>query len=56
VKYCQPGTNSSDPERILNICWACVLGGGLGMCLLSFVAGFASDIQQSVDVETAVYG
>jgi hypothetical protein len=35
----------SDPERILNICWTFIFGGGLGMFLLSFVAGFAHDIQ-----------
>jgi hypothetical protein len=35
----------SDPERILNICWTFIFGGGLGMFLLSFVTGFAHDIQ-----------
>ena len=36
----------SDSERILGICWAFVFGGGLGMYLLTFVAGFAYDIQK----------
>jgi hypothetical protein len=35
----------SDDERILAICWSFVFGGGLGMFLLTFVAGFAHDIQ-----------
>jgi len=36
----------SDPERILNVCWTFIFGGGLGMFLLSFVAGFARDVQR----------
>lgn len=36
----------SDDERILAICWSFVFGGGLGMYLLTFVAGFADDIQK----------
>jgi hypothetical protein len=36
----------SDSERILSICWAFVFGGGLGMFLLTFVAGFAYDLQK----------
>jgi len=39
-----PGEN--DPERILSICWSFVFGGGWGMFLLTFVAGFAHDIQE----------
>jgi hypothetical protein len=35
----------SDPERILNTCWVFIFGGGWGMFLLTFVAGFADDIQ-----------
>jgi hypothetical protein len=35
----------SDPDRILNICWAFIFGGGWGMFLLAFVAGFADDIK-----------
>lgn len=38
-----PGVN--DDERILAICWSFVFGGGLGLYLLTFVAGFAHDIQ-----------
>lgn len=34
----------SDPEVILNICWAFVFIGGLGLYLLTFVSGFAADI------------
>jgi len=34
----------SDPEQILSICWSFVFGGGLGMLLLSMVAGFAYDL------------
>ena len=33
-------------ERILAICWSFVFGGGLGMFLLTFLAGFANDLQQ----------
>jgi hypothetical protein len=36
----------SDDERILAICWSFVFGGGLGIYLLTFVAGFASDLQR----------
>jgi hypothetical protein len=35
----------SDPERILNICWSFIFLGGLGTYMLTFVAGFADDIQ-----------
>ena len=35
----------SDDERILAVCWSFVFGGGLGMFLLTFGAGFAYDIQ-----------
>jgi len=35
-----------DDERILVICWSFVFGGGLGMFLLSFLAGFANDLQK----------
>jgi hypothetical protein len=37
----------SDPEIIINICWAFIFIGGLGLYLLSFVSGFASDIQNN---------
>jgi hypothetical protein len=40
-----PGMDTSDPERILSICWSFIFGGGWGMLLLTFVAGFAHDIQ-----------
>ena len=33
----------SDPEIIINICWAFIFIGGLGLYLLSFVSGFAAD-------------
>jgi hypothetical protein len=36
----------SDPERILSICWTFVFGGGWGVFLLTFIAGFADDIQR----------
>ncbi|MFO7583780.1 MAG: hypothetical protein R6W69_03540 [Anaerolineales bacterium] len=38
----------SDPEVILNICWAFIFIGGLGLFLVTFVAGFAHDIEQTV--------
>jgi hypothetical protein len=41
-----PGADTSDPERILSICWSFIFGGGWGVLLLTFVAGFAYDIQQ----------
>lgn len=34
----------SDPEVIINICWAFIFIGGLGLYLLTFVCGFAADI------------
>jgi hypothetical protein len=40
-----PWSDISDPERILNICWAFVFGGGWGFFMLSFVCGFAADIE-----------
>jgi hypothetical protein len=39
-----PGVSTD--ERILAICWSFVFGGGLGMFLVTFVAGFAYDIQK----------
>jgi hypothetical protein len=41
----------SDPEQILAICWAFVFGGGLGLFLVSAVAGFAADIEVMVASE-----
>ena len=38
-----PGVN--DPKQILIICWS-MLGVGLGILLLAFVAGFAHDIER----------
>ncbi len=38
----------SDPELILNICWGFIFLGGLGLYLVTFVAGFARDIEQNV--------
>ncbi len=40
-----PGISPSDPERILAVCWSFVFGGGWAVFLLSFVAGFAHDLQ-----------
>lgn len=37
----------TDDESILAVCWAFVFGGGLGFYLLSFVAGFAHDVERS---------
>ncbi|MCG2784271.1 MAG: hypothetical protein L6461_04120 [Anaerolineae bacterium] len=37
----------TDDESILTVCWAFVFGGGWGMYLLTYVAGFAADIQQN---------
>jgi hypothetical protein len=45
-----PGVDPGDPERILAICWAFVFGGGWGMFLLTFVAGFAHDIQSQMEM------
>ena len=39
-----PGASSD--AAILTVCWAFVFGGGWGMFLLTYVAGFAHDIQQ----------
>ena len=46
-----PGVH--DPERIFAVCWAFVFGGGLGGFLLSFVAGFASDIEAQARAEAS---
>jgi hypothetical protein len=37
-----PGQN--DPKVIINICWAFIFIGGLGLYLFTFVSGFAADI------------
>jgi hypothetical protein len=39
----------SDPEIILTIDWALIFGGGLGFYLLTFVAGFAADIDSAAN-------
>jgi hypothetical protein len=44
----------SDDERILAICWAFIFGGGLGMYLLTFVAGFASDILKKIETSESI--
>jgi hypothetical protein len=38
----------SDPERIINVCWAFIFGGGWAVFLFTFVAGFAHDIERKV--------
>lgn len=38
----------SDDESILAVCWAFVFGGGWAMYLLTYVAGFASDIRSRI--------
>jgi hypothetical protein len=43
-----PGVSKSRPELILTICWLFVFGSGLGMMVLSFVAGFAADVQRTM--------
>jgi hypothetical protein len=42
-----PGVSPDDPNRILAIDLTIVFGSGLGMFLVSFVSGFADDIQRS---------
>ncbi len=42
-----PGMGADDPNRILAIDLSFVFGGGLGMFLVSFVCGFADDIQRN---------
>ena len=44
-----PGVSRNNPELILGICWAFVFGGGLGLMVFTFVAGFAHDIQAQAD-------
>ena len=39
----------TDPERILSICWSFIFLGGLGMFLLTFICGFAHDINKRVE-------
>ena len=46
-----PGLSNADPNRILAIDLSFVFIGGLGMFLLSFVCGFAYDIQQQMQRE-----
>jgi len=43
-----PGTNIGEPDLILVIDLAFVFGGGLVMFLVSFVCGFASDIENQL--------
>lgn len=38
----------ADNESILTVCWSFVFGGGCGMYLLTYVAGFADDIQHKI--------
>lgn len=38
----------SDDETILAICWAFVFGGGWGVYLLTYVAGFAADSRSRI--------
>jgi hypothetical protein len=38
----------TDDDTILAVCWAFIFGGGLGMDLITFVAGFAHGIEQTV--------
>ena len=42
-----PGFSIDDPDRILAIDLTFVLAGGLGMFLISFVSGFADDIERN---------
>lgn len=42
-----PGVTND--EHILAVCWSFVFGGGLGKYLLTFVSGFAHDIQERVE-------
>ena len=44
-----PGVSPDDPNRILAVDLIIVFGGGLGMFLVSFVSGFADDIQHSLE-------
>lgn len=43
-----PGVSTSDPERVLTICWSFIFGGGWGMFLLSILSGISSDIQNQL--------
>jgi hypothetical protein len=36
----------SDPEVIINICWALIFIGGLGLYLVTFVSGFTADVEE----------
>lgn len=40
-----PGVDAGNDDRIFTICWLFVFGGGWGVFLLTYVAGFAYDIQ-----------
>jgi hypothetical protein len=40
-----PGFNITDADTVLAICWSLVFGGGWAMILLTYVSGFAADIQ-----------
>jgi hypothetical protein len=44
----------SDPEIILNICWALIFLGGLGLYLVTFVSGFAYDIQKRTGSDRSI--
>jgi hypothetical protein len=44
-----PGLSDADPNRILAIDLSFVFVGGLGMFLVSFVCGFAYDIQNQIE-------
>jgi hypothetical protein len=40
-----PGFNITEADTVLAVCWSFIFGGGWAMILLTYVSGFADDIQ-----------
>jgi len=43
-----PGFNITEPDTVLAICWTLIFGGSWAMILLTYVSGFADDIQRKL--------
>ncbi|MDX9864960.1 MAG: hypothetical protein RBT34_09165 [Anaerolineaceae bacterium] len=48
-----PGFNNiTDADTVLAICWSFIFGGGWAMNLLTYVSGFADDIERRIQQES----
>lgn len=44
-----PGFTITDADTVLAVCWSFIFGGGWAMILLTYVSGFASDIERQAE-------